>query len=154
MTTKAKARKVARKDTANPDPVLALIAEHKALERKYLCVHKIFLAARENAEKKHGVQHSHPKTAREREQFRERLSAACEETNGEYGQFCRTGRAERKAGMRLARTKPTTVAGAAALIAYTQRGIVANFNSDLSDWCTIALKTVASALTRIGAKAA
>ena len=93
MTTKPKPRKAPRKDTANPDPVFATIAEHKALERKYLCVHKTFITARANAEKKHGVQQSHPKTAREREQFRERLSAACKETNAEYDQFCRAGRA-------------------------------------------------------------
>ena len=49
----------------------------------------------------------------------------------------------------MARTQPTTISGAAALIAYTQRDIVENFNSDLSDWCTIALKTVAAALTRM-----
>ena len=91
------------------------------------------------------------KNKEEHDQFLARLSAACEETKAEYDQFCRAGRAERKAGMRMARTQPTTVAGAAALIAYTQRDIVENFNSDLSDWCTIALQTVASALTQMEA---
>ena len=152
MTTKRKTRKAARKDTANPDPVLAAIAEHKALERKYLCVHKIFLVARANAKKKHGVQQSHPKTAREREQFRERLSAACEETKAEYDQFCRAGNAERKAAMRMARTKPTTLAAAAALLVYlTQRDRV---YGGFEDWEFRALRTAAAALTRIGAEAA
>ena len=36
MTTKPKARKVARKDTANPDPVSTAISEHKALLREYI----------------------------------------------------------------------------------------------------------------------
>ncbi|MDQ6869993.1 MAG: hypothetical protein M3178_17170 [Pseudomonadota bacterium] len=58
--------------------------------------------------------------------------------------------AERRAAMRMARTKPTTPAGAAALIAYTRRDIM----EGEVDWQMVALKTAASALTRMGQEAA
>jgi hypothetical protein len=60
-------------------------------------------------------------------------------------QYERASAAERRAAMRLARTKPTTLAGAAVLIAYTRRDIM----KGEEDWQTGALKTVASALTRM-----
>jgi hypothetical protein len=61
-------------------------------------------------------------------------------------QYERANAAERRAAMRMARTKPTTLAGAAALVAYTRRDLM-----DAPDpvWPMVALKTVASALTRI-----
>jgi hypothetical protein len=55
--------------------------------------------------------------------------------------------AERRAAMRMARTKPATPAGAAALIAYTRRDIM----EGEVDWQMVALKTVASALARMEA---
>jgi hypothetical protein len=57
----------------------------------------------------------------------------------------RAADAERRAAMRMARTKPATPAGAAALIAYTRRDIMAG----KVDWQMVALKTVASALARM-----
>jgi hypothetical protein len=45
----------------------------------------------------------------------------------------------------MARTDPTTPAGAAALIAYTRRDIV----EGEVDWQMVALKTVAAALVRM-----
>ena len=53
---------------------------------------------------------------------------------------------ERRAAMRMARTKPATPAGAVALIAYTRRDIM----EGKVDWQMVALKTAASALTRMG----
>jgi hypothetical protein len=56
----------------------------------------------------------------------------------------RAKHAERRAGMRMARTKPTTTAGAGAMVEYTRRDI-----DDLgqADWQMVALKAVAAALT-------
>ena len=53
----------------------------------------------------------------------------------------------KRAGMRMARTKPTTPAGAGALIAYTRRDII----EGEVDWQMVALKTVAAALVRMEA---
>lgn len=53
--------------------------------------------------------------------------------------------AEDRAAMRMARTKPTTAAGAAALITYLRR----DMDSGSTDWHDVALKTLASALTQM-----
>jgi hypothetical protein len=80
------------------------------------------------------------------------LIAAAEDTTLEYDQFCRAANAERKAGMRLARTKPTTPAGAAALIAHIRHEIEAHSGREnWEDWVPTALKTVAAALVRMEA---
>jgi hypothetical protein len=50
----------------------------------------------------------------------------------------------------MARTKPTTAAGTAAMIAHARRAIVAR-SDGVEDWLATALKTAASALTRMGA---
>jgi hypothetical protein len=55
---------------------------------------------------------------------------------------------ERRAAMRMARTKPTTPAGAAALVAYIRRDIEVGLGPD---WPIVALKTAASALARMDA---
>jgi hypothetical protein len=62
-------------------------------------------------------------------------------------QYERANAAERRAAMRMARTKPTTPAGAAAMIAYTRRDIM----EGKVDWQMVALKTAAAALARIEA---
>jgi hypothetical protein len=66
-----------------------------------------------------------------------------------YDRWNRAGRAARKAAMRMARTKPTTLAGAAALIAYARREITGAY--DMEGWLAPALKTVAVALARMEA---
>lgn len=58
--------------------------------------------------------------------------------------------AEEKAAMRMARTKPTTPAGAAALVEYARRDIV----DQIDNWPIIALKTIATALASMYAEAA
>jgi hypothetical protein len=50
-----------------------------------------------------------------------------------------------RAAMRMARTKPTTLAGAAAAVAYTRRDIM----EGEVDWQMVALKTIAVALARM-----
>jgi hypothetical protein len=69
------------------------------------------------------------------------------DTTLEYDQFCRAANAERKAGMQLARTKPTSPAGAAAMIAHIRRGTAGA--SNIEDWVITALTTAAAALTRL-----
>ena len=137
MTTKPKTREAA----AAIDPVFAAISEHKALVKEYIRCRNNSHAARARAEKKHGKSLKGAAM----------LIAAAEDTTLEYDQFCRAANAERKAGMRLARTKPTTPAGAAALIAHTRHEIEAGSGrEDWEDWVPTALKTVADALGRIG----
>jgi hypothetical protein len=60
-------------------------------------------------------------------------------------QYVRANAAERRAAMRMARTKPTTLADAAALIAYTRHDIM----EGEVDWQMVALKTVAVTLVRM-----
>jgi hypothetical protein len=60
-------------------------------------------------------------------------------------QYERADAAEQRAAVRMARTKPTTPAGAAAMIAYTRRDIMEGG----VDWQMVALKTVAVALVRM-----
>jgi hypothetical protein len=59
-------------------------------------------------------------------------------------QYERANAAERRAAMRMARTKPTTLAGAAALIAYTRRDIM----EGEVDWQMVALRAFAVAPER------
>ena len=68
-----------------------------------------------------------------------------------FDRWNRADRAERKAAMRMARTEPATAAGVAALIAHARRVIVARSSEGVEDWLLTALKTAASALTRIDA---
>jgi hypothetical protein len=59
-------------------------------------------------------------------------------------------RAWHRAGTRLARTKPTTPAGAGALVSYVHRDIEGGLGG-LADWHMPALKTCAAALKRMEA---
>ncbi len=72
--------------------------------------------------------------------------AAAEDTKLEYDQFCRAERAANKAAMRLARTKPTTTSGAAAMIGHVRRETKGA--SEIENWVPLALKTAVAALTR------
>ena len=65
-------------------------------------------------------------------------------------QYERARLAEHRGGMRMARTKPTTMAGAAAMITYTRRDIM----KGEVDWQMVALKTVAVALAQMNVQAA
>jgi hypothetical protein len=65
-------------------------------------------------------------------------------------QYERGKLAEYRAKRHLARTKPTTPAGAGALVAYIQRDL----EDALEDWHWVALKTVAASLARMNREAA
>jgi hypothetical protein len=77
--------------------------------------------------------------------------AAAEDTKLEYDQFCRAERAAHKAALRMARTTPTTPAGAAALITHTRREMTTE--DWQKDWAPVALKTVGAAVARMAAAA-
>ena len=66
-------------------------------------------------------------------------------------QYERAERAQERATMRMARTKPTTPAGAAALVSYVRRDLE---DVELEGWHSTALKTVATALARMSGEAA
>jgi hypothetical protein len=134
VTTKPRTRKAPAANGAEPDPVFAAIGEHKALTRESSRLEESCWTVRAEAEKKYGEWISAPndwpgKTT----------------VTPFYDRWHRAANAERKAAMRMARTKPTTLAGVAALVAYTRRDMMKN-PSELSDWIPIALKTVAAAL--------
>ena len=129
-----------RKATAKDDPVFAAIAEHKAVLKEYVRCRNNSERARDQAEKKRG------RSLKGKALF----TAAAEDTKLEYDQFCRAERAVDKAAMRMARTTPTTQAGAAALITHTRREMGSEENWQ-QGWVTIALTTVAAALTRMEA---
>ena len=137
MTPKPKTRKAL---AATIDPVFAAISEHKALIRESDRHEDSCRTARAKAEKKHGEwarspdPHSWPGEAT---------------VSPFYDRWNRAGRAERKSAMRMARTKPTTISGAAALIAHTRHEIKTGAEVDWEDWVTIALKTVADTLVQM-----
>ena len=65
-------------------------------------------------------------------------------------QYEHANAAEHRAAMRMARTKPTTPAGAAALVAYTRRDLM---DATDPDWQMVALKTAASGILKLRALA-
>src|ERR1700720_4050072 len=124
--------------TSAIDPVFAAVSEHKALIKESNRLEKSFNTAMAKAEKKHGAPtpHGWPGEAT---------------ISPFYDRWNRADRAERKAAMRMARVEPTTISGAAALIAHTRREIEARSAERAEDWLVTALKTAASALTRMEA---
>jgi hypothetical protein len=126
---------------AELDPVFAAIAEHKRLIKGSNRLEDSFRTARAKAEKRYGKWIRAPNPG---------------EWPGEaivspfYDQWNRADAAERKAAMRMARTKPTTTSGAAAMIAHASRELEAASDS-IEDWLPVALKTVAAALVRMEA---
>jgi hypothetical protein len=115
------------------DPVFAAVSEHKALIKESNRLEKSFNTAMAKAEKKHGAPtpHGWPGEAT---------------ISPFYDRWNRADRAER-----MARVEPTTISGAAALIAHTRREIVARPAERAEDWLVTALKAAASALTRMEA---
>jgi hypothetical protein len=61
----------------------------------------------------------------------------------------RASDAEARAARKLAKAKPTTVAGAAALLAHTLNGRCGLFHLGEADWHNDALRSVTSALAKI-----
>ena len=147
MTTKPKARKAAAANGVELDPVFAAIAEHKVLIKESNRLEKSYSIARGKAEKKHGWEWNAGKPL-------EMLDLVVANVDSMYDRLNRADRAERKAAMRMAKTGPTTVAGAAALIAHAWHEIEAGDSEQVEDWLTTALKTVAGALIRMSQKPA
>ena len=140
MTTKPKTRKAPAANGAEPDPVFAAIGEHKALTRESSRLEKSCRIAQDKAEKRYG---KWERTPNPREWPGETTVTPF------YVRWNCAGHAERKAALRMARTKPTTISGAAAMIAHIRREIEAGSEEDWEDWVPTALKTVADALGRM-----
>jgi hypothetical protein len=139
MTTKPKTRKA---PAAASDPIFAAIGEHRALSKETGRLHAAMGIARSQAEKRRGKSLKGAAL----------LIAAAEDTKLESDQFNCAAKAERKAAIRMARTTPTTLSGMAALISHVRRALKTDRESDREvDWVPPALKTAASALTRMEA---
>jgi hypothetical protein len=136
MTTKPKTRKAS---AAPSDPIFAAIAEHKAAIKEYIRCRNNSERARAQAEKKYGMSL----------EGKALYIAAAEDTRPEYDQFVRAERAAHKAALRMARTTPMTLAGAAALITHTRREMTTE--DWQKDWVPVALKTVGAAVARMAA---
>jgi hypothetical protein len=144
MTTRQKTRKAPAAKAA--DPIFAAIAEHKRLAKELARYEVAFNTVRGQAEKRHGVAEADSSEAAVAA-----LKLACADTSLEYELMNRADRDARKGGMRLARTKPTTLAGVAALAAYLHRNYTDEINED---WAEVSFKVVASVLTRMSKEAA
>jgi hypothetical protein len=139
MTTKPKSRKAPAPSAAGGDPVFAAIAEHKRLIKESNRLEAAARVARGKAEKKYGEWIKAPKTG---------------EWPGEatvsplYDRWHRAADAERKAAMRMARTKPMTLAGVGAMIHHawqaSETGRATEID-DWPDWIPTVLKTVSRA---------
>jgi hypothetical protein len=136
MTVKAKARKATAADI---DPIFAAINEHNALIRESDRLEKSYNTARDKAEKKHGKWNL--------ENLHKWPGKAI--TSPFYDRWNRAETAERKAATRMARVKPTTISGVAALIVHAQHEIVARDAERLENWLVPALKTAANALAKM-----
>jgi hypothetical protein len=140
MTTKPKTRKAPAANGAELDPVFAAITEHKVLIKESDRLEDSFMTAMAKAEK--SMENGHGR--------RTIIAGRVKQPSHRfYDRWNRADRAERKAAMRMARTEPATAAGVAALIAHARREIVARSSERVEDWLWTALKTAASALTRI-----
>jgi len=181
MTTNPKPRNA---PAAEPDPIFALIAEHKALEKEWLRLVNELENAELEAAKTHGRRPAdyiewYPYFAADedeidfyRQRFLDEPGANAKRIEAEYNdaktrlaaawragpewdqragiaplrkRHERASDAEQKAVMRVARTKPTTLAGEVALINYARRDISG------AAWQIVALKTAVDALVRMEA---
>jgi hypothetical protein len=132
MTMKPKTRKAA-------DPIFAAIAEHKAISKElWGRLYDALDEAEGEARKTHGMR---PSCERSGDEWDQRAGIAPLRE-----QYERANHAEIRLAMRMARTKPTTPAGAAALIAYVVRDLE---DVALEDWHSAALKTVAVCLAQM-----
>ena len=152
---KPKARKASAAKSA--DPVFALIDAHKARTKEWHRMDDKLVNAECEAFETHGIR----PVALEGLQAKEKFAAAVR-AGVEWDQRAgiavlreqeeRANAVVHRAAMRMVRTKPTTLAGAAALLTYlVQRD---RRYGGFEDWEFRALKTAAAALTRIGAEAA
>jgi hypothetical protein len=130
MTTKPKTRK-APANGAELDPIFALIDAHKARTKEWSRLYSKLDNAREEFLKRPGADRK--QVSKEYLDAKARLAAA-ERAGVEWDhragiaplreQYELVAAALRRAAMRMARTKPMTPAGAAAMIAYMRRDIM------------------------------
>jgi hypothetical protein len=144
MTTKPKTRKA----QAAIDPVFAAISEHKALIRESSRLEKSYRGAVDKAEKKYGDRIEHHRRCRSENRSEDDWPGQAI-TDPFYDRWNSADRAERKAAMRMARTKPTTLAGLAAMIDHIQREVSAG-SDNVEDWLPNALKTAAAVADALG----
>jgi hypothetical protein len=160
MTTKPKTRKaptpginpkliaLARHKAAQAavDPVFAAISEHKALIRESRRLEKSYRVAVDKAEKKYGDRIEHHCRSKNRSAPNDWPGEAI--TGPFYDRWHRAADAERKAAMRMARTKPMTLAGVGAMIHHawqaSETGRATEID-DWPDWIPTVLKTVSRA---------
>jgi hypothetical protein len=149
--------KTSRKPLQIVDPIFDAIAEHKAREKEFYRLRNELEEATSQAEKEHGEPPPYRgallrQPGADSEQIEKEYRDANErlaEWEHRAGiaplreQLEHNDRVEQRAAMRMARTKPTTPAGAAALVEYTRRDIISN--GGLADWHMPALKTAANA---------
>jgi hypothetical protein len=128
------------------DPVFAAIAEHKALTRESDRLEAATRIARDRAEKKHGEWIEHVRRRRSENRSAPDDWPGRAIIDPPYDRWNCAERAERKAAMRMARTKPTTATSAAAMITHARRAFETGSKEDWQDWGPTALKTVAAAL--------
>jgi hypothetical protein len=143
MTTKPKTRKT---PAAKIDPVFAAIAEHKTMTLESDRLEKSYRTARAKAEKKHGEWIGYIQRCRSGNRSKDKWPGEAI-ISPFYDRWSRAGRAERKAAIRMARTKPATISGAAAMIAHIRRETAGA--SEIEDWVITALTTASAALTRL-----
>jgi hypothetical protein len=115
MTTKPKTRKAQAANGAGDDPVFAAIGEHKALIRESRHLEKSYRVAVDKAEKKYGDRIEYIRRCRSENRSEDDWPGQAI-TDPFYDRWNLADRAERKASMRMARTKPTTLAGIATMI--------------------------------------
>jgi hypothetical protein len=135
MTTKPKTRKEPASAPAI-DPVFAAIAEHKARAKEWgrlsSKLDEAWLEARKTHGERAGIEWGH----------RVGIAPLLEQSS-------RADTAKNRAVMRMARVKPTTQAGAAAMVDHARRELETPSDGYYGDWVTTALKTAASALVRM-----
>jgi hypothetical protein len=137
MVTKPKTRKAPA-----ADPIFAAIDEHKAISKElWGRLYYALTEAEDEACITHGMRPS-----RSGDEWDQRTGVKPLREQYERAQL-----AEDRAKRHLARTKPTTPAGAGALVAYIQRDLE---DVELEDWHSAALKTVAVSLARMNREAA
>jgi hypothetical protein len=132
----SKAKPNTRKAPAD-DPIFAAIAEHKAISKELWS--RLYYALNDAEDKAHETHGMRP--SRSGDEWDQRTGIAPLREQYERGKL-----AEDRAKRHLARTKPTTPAGAGALVAYIQRDLE---DVALEDWHSAALKTVAVSLARM-----
>ncbi len=145
MTTKKiSGRAVAAASAAWSDPVYVAIAQHHKLIAESDRLYDELQKPKKVAEKKHGRR---PWPLEDRRNYSVMGGAEITGIAPLRQLYERTRRVEKTAAVCMAKTKPTTLVGAAALLDYVRRNIEIGPN-----WHTVALGTTAAALNRMSSR--